>query len=58
MTVEYLDTLLKDLLNTPTVPEWTTFTDFLAINWNADGVKWFETVDTFMYMLLFARIPG
>ena len=58
VTIEELDTLLKDLIETPGVPELETFTDFLSINWNADGVEWFETIDTFMYMLLFSRIPG
>jgi len=57
VTIDDLNDFLDGVLAMNDTAEWDTFSDFLSINWNADGVKWFETVETFMYMLLFARIP-
>jgi len=58
VTIEDLNNILAEILSAPGADEWTTFTDFCSINWNADGVKWFESMQSFFYMLMFARVPG
>ena len=57
VTIADLNALLSQICSLDTSRQSVEFSDFLSINWNADGVGWFQNLKTFMHMLLFARLP-
>ena len=57
VTIDDLNALLTQICAIDEARLSVEFADFLGINWNADDVGWFESLRTFMHMLLFARLP-
>ena len=57
VTIQDLNTFLDSIIQSETARLSVEFSDFLGINWNADGVEWFQSLQSFMYFLLFARVP-
>ena len=56
-SIDDLNQFLSTILNNDETRLSVEFGDFLGINWNADGVTWFESLPGFMHWLLFARAP-
>lgn len=57
VTIDDLNALLTQICALDESRLSVEFSDFLGINWNADGVEWFNNLPSFMHMLLIARIP-
>jgi ubiquinone/menaquinone biosynthesis C-methylase UbiE len=55
--LEELTQLLQSILADAVSQDTAVFHDFLGINWNAQGVEWFKDLQSFLHMVMLARLP-